>query len=236
MPCPTILEFANIANASYYAREPSLANHRRVHYGQLRSGFKGSFYELANVSSPYIVIAFAGTDDDTTEQTDEGDVLADSGFAGPRVIAATTVLNRGAAMALRAGLHRLNQQVQGALELTRQALNDAGPNRPVYVTGHSLGGGLAQIVCSRMQLQGVAFNAPATSQLNIPEIPRSRFLNVNEDSDPVSRAAGLIGNHQGRTRTVNAGVSGLKESHQIVSLIRYMQSGRGSGLASQTPF
>ena len=55
---------------------------------------------------------------------------------------------------------RVNAQIDDALVLTKQAIKQAEENGygPVYVTGHSLGGALAQITACHYNLPGDAFN------------------------------------------------------------------------------
>jgi len=67
---------------------------------------------------------------------------------------------------------RMNQQAKDALELTERVMNLArARDVPVTVTGHSLGGCLAQITAAKYGLHGETFNAYGAASLNqrIPE-------------------------------------------------------------------
>ncbi|SDX76198.1 XVIPCD domain-containing protein [Lysobacter enzymogenes] len=67
---------------------------------------------------------------------------------------------------------RTNQQARDALALTERAMELARPkNAPVTVTGHSLGGCLAQIAAAKYGLHGETFNAYGAASLDqrIPE-------------------------------------------------------------------
>jgi hypothetical protein len=62
---------------------------------------------------------------------------------------------------LRIGLRIMPNQASSARKMVKAAKEIAGPNRRVSVTGHSLGGGLAQIVGVWENVPFVTFNAPA---------------------------------------------------------------------------
>lgn len=94
---------------------------------------------------------------------------------------------------------RIAAHSDDALALTRQALvlASALPATTVSVTGHSLGGGLAQIAAHRFGLRGETFNAygAAGPAWGIPEGGR-QMLNHVMAGDAVSAA----GRHFGRVR------------------------------------
>ena len=236
MSGPTFLDFARMANACYYANDPLVPVYTRVFYGQLESGFKASRY-TANVGAAGgdTVVCFAGTDSDETEVTDSGDKLADLGFAGAAVAGIVSQISPLLGLAVSAGQRRLMEQVNGALEFTRQAQYFGGPQGRVYVCGHSLGGGLAQIICAQLGLQGVAFNAPAVSQMGYSIAPPERFFCVNQARDPVSGGTSFIGGHLGTVINIDNG-SGLAAAHFLGPIVSYLESGSGAALGARHPF
>ncbi|ALN89144.1 XVIPCD domain-containing protein [Lysobacter gummosus] len=117
------------------------------------SGYQGVVFQREG--SNEIVVAHRGTEF-TREFID--DVLrADGGMVGQRA----------------------NQQAQDALEFTRKAMERAGEQGvPITVTGHSLGGCLAQVTAAKLGLQGETFNAYGAADLNM-RIPEGGHQVVN---------------------------------------------------------
>lgn len=120
----------------------------RAHVDNPRTGYQGTIYQREDTGE--IVVAHRGTEFDR-EAFKDG-VLADAGM----------VLNRS------------NLQAEDAIALTRQALTMAAtdaakdgvdPN-PVTVTGHSLGGTLAQVSAHHFGLTGETFNAFGAASLD----------------------------------------------------------------------
>lgn len=237
MPSPSFLEFAEISNAAYYAAGAPTTNFTRVHYGQLASGFKASRYDLANGSSPFTVVAFAGTDSSETEQTDSPvlDVLSDVGFSGATVAGVVGAISPGLGLVAAAGARQLEDQITGAVEFTRQAQYFAGSRGTVYVTGHSLGGGLAQIIAAQMDLRGVAFNAPTVSQMRRGTRAPDQFYNINQRLDPVSGGTSVIGNHLGSVIQIDSG-AGIADAHFLGPVIEYLRESAGSRIGRRRPF
>lgn len=97
------------------------------------SGYQGVVYR--NIKTNEIIIAHRGTEFDRQ-------AILDGGVDAAMVSA------------------RVNAQIDDALVLTKQAIKQAEENGygPVYVTGHSLGGTLAQITAHHYNLPGDAFN------------------------------------------------------------------------------
>lgn len=94
-------------------------------------------------------------------------------------------------------VNRTNPQAQDAIELTKQALAFArsseertGRTQQVTITGHSLGGALAQISAHHFGLGGETFNAYGAASLGyrIPEGGRAMVNHVIA-TDPVSAAS-----------------------------------------------
>lgn len=240
MPGPTIIEFARMADACYLASETLLPLSTRIHYGQLPSGFKGSRYRSDVGGKFAIVVSFAGTDSDDTEKTDTGDKLANIGFAGPTpgaVMIATGNVVAGlvTTVLVAMGAARLNAQINDAMELVRQAQAFAKADEEVFVTGHSLGGGLAQIVGATMGLRGVAFNAPAVSQLGYQLTDSARFVTVNIANDPVSVGTKALGRHLGEVVTIDTGDDPL-DAHRQVRMVAALTAGPNKPVGDRQPF
>lgn len=124
----------------------------RAHVNNPKTGYQGTVYQ--HPDSDEIIVAHRGTEFDR-EAFKDG-VLTDGGMV----------------------LARANQQANDAIALTGRALAFAskleaeGKARPeVTVTGHSLGGTLAQISAHHFGLRGETFNAygAASLGLRIPE-------------------------------------------------------------------
>jgi pimeloyl-ACP methyl ester carboxylesterase len=227
MPSPTIHEFAAMADASYVVnREPLVPNYTRIHFQVSPTGFKGSRFHLAEGRATYRVVAFAGTDFGGENGTDTNDLLADVGFSGadpgPLQYIASPVLS----VILARGRQQLMAQITDALAMTAQAVMSAEGPSNVYVVGHSLGGGLAQIVAAKLGIRGIAFNAPTVSQLGYDISPKENFLSINQFNDPVSAATRAIGNHLGVLREVNNGTDGFG-AHSMKALVDYFGSSGG---------
>ena len=119
------------------------------HLDNPKTGYQGTIYQ--RVDSGEIIVAHRGTEFDREALRDG--VLADGGM----------VFNRS------------NLQVPEAIELTRRAVqlseaqapDDGGQAPPVTVTGHSLGGTLAQVSAHYFGLKGETINAYGAASLNL---------------------------------------------------------------------
>ncbi len=134
-----------------------------------RTGYQGTVYQRRDTNE--IVVAHRGT-----EQIFLDGVVTD----GAMVIA------------------RSNPQAADALALTERALimarregADTGHTPEVSVTGHSLGGALAQISAHHHGLRGETFNAYGTASLLSYRIPEGgdQIINHVMAADPVSAAS-----------------------------------------------
>jgi hypothetical protein len=94
------------------------------------NGLQGGIYQ----NDKELIVAFKGTQPGTTKGSD---ITAD----------------------IRLALGVLPNQAGGAYAMTKMAAN-ISQGRPVTVVGHSLGGGLAQVVGVWAEVNFVAFNAP----------------------------------------------------------------------------
>lgn len=141
----------------------------REHVNNPRTGYQGTIYQ--RVDSSEIVVAHRGT-----EQVWRDGVVTDGSMVA----------------------NRTNPQVDDAVALTRRALGyseaigrQAGRDAPeVTVTGHSLGGTLAQVSAHHFDLRGETFNAYGAASLDrrIPE-GGNRVLNHVMAADAVSAAS-----------------------------------------------
>lgn len=148
------------------------------HYSNSRNGYQGTIYQ--RVDTGEIVVAHRGTEVDK----------------GPKAIVQDAVYTDGSM-----ALSRINPQAEDAIELTRRALRYAERDSRVFsekpqvtVTGHSLGGCLAQITAHHFDLRGETFNAYGAASLNrrIPE-GGSTVLNHVMAGDTVSAASPHFG-------------------------------------------
>lgn len=156
-------EHANLSSDAYIDRIPGVRPHNtrdRVELGGIeykilehvdnpRNGYQGTIYQRVDTGD--IVVAHRGT-----EQLLLDGAIADGGMV----------------------TRRTNLQAPDALALTERALARAelersrfGESREVTVTGHSLGGCLAQITAHHFGLRGETFNAygAVSLGLRIPE-------------------------------------------------------------------
>ncbi|MGY1459208.1 MULTISPECIES: DUF6792 domain-containing protein [unclassified Luteimonas] len=142
------------------------------HVDNPRTGYQGTVYQQLDTGA--IVVAHRGTEFDREPFRDG---LADAGMA----------------------MARHNVQIKDAVELTRWAVDQSrsedvvgtyGHAPEVTVTGHSLGGTLAQATAHHFGLRGETFNAYGAASLDrrIPEGGHD-VLNHVMATDPVSAAS-----------------------------------------------
>jgi hypothetical protein len=158
------------------------------HANNPRTGYQGTIYQ--KVDSGEIVVAHRGT-----EEVWKDGIVAD----GAMVVA------------------RTNPQADDAIALTGRALQYArtysSVNPPeVTVTGHSLGGTLAQVSAHYYDLRGETFNAYGAGSLDrrIPDGPNDRMINHVMSADVVSAASGHYG--EVRTYATEKEISVLRQS------------------------
>ncbi|WAC61697.1 lipase [Pseudoxanthomonas sp. SL93] len=144
------------------------------HYDNPKTGYQGTIYQRADTGE--IVVAHRGTEFDREPKQD--------GVADGAMVMA-----------------RVNAQVPEALALTRRAMDRArsladelGGMPEVTVTGHSLGGTLAQITAHRFNLRGEAFNPYGAASLKYGVADGGdRFINHVMAGDTVSAASPQYG-------------------------------------------
>ena len=144
------------------------------HADNPETGYQGTIYQRADTNE--IIVAHRGTEFDR-EAIRDG-LQADGGM----------VFNRS------------NLQVPDAIALTQRAIQAAqaqamgGVTPPVTVTGHSLGGTLAQVTAHHFDLRGETFNAYGANSLGL-RIPEGGNAVTNHvmAGDMVSAASGHYG-------------------------------------------
>jgi hypothetical protein len=158
------------------------------------TGFHGTAYR--QVESPYaVVIAYRGTDSD----------FQNHALTGIQDLAVDAVMVAD----------RFNPQEADARRFTQQVLDKAQaqgiPHELVTVTGHSLGGTLAQVEAWRFGLRGQTFNAYGATELalGVPE-GGSQVINNMLAGDPVSGCSRHFG--QVRTYATPADIAGLRDA------------------------
>ena len=180
-------DHADLAKDAYNARQMTGALDKPVpigrheyrvlaHHDNPRTGYQGTIYQ--RVDTHEIVVAHRGTEFDR-EALKDG-LLADGGMV----------------------LSRSNLQASDAITLTRKALQlaqekatgEGGIAPPVTVTGHSLGGTLAQVTAHHFDLRGETFNAYGATSLGL-RIPAggSSVTNHVMAGDLVSAASAHYG-------------------------------------------
>ncbi len=148
------------------------------HYSNPRNGYQGTIYQRADTGE--LVVAHRGTEVDKGIKPIIQDALYTDGSMA---------------------LSRVNPQAQDAIALTRRAQERANEISETYgrapqlsVTGHSLGGTLAQVTAHHFGLKGETFNAygAASLGLRIPE-GGNTVLNHVMAGDTVSAASPHFG-------------------------------------------
>lgn len=178
-------QYAALASDAYIDRMPGGKDitldgvaYKVLEHMSRSSGYQGTIYQRADTGQ--IVVAHRGTEFDKEPWKDG--LFTDGGM----------VLNRD------------NRQTDDAIELTKRALNYASLNLDGYVpppqvtvTGHSLGGTLAQITAHHFNLRGETFNAYGAPSVR-ERMPAggNSVLNHVMAGDPVSAGA----RHYGQVR------------------------------------
>ena len=139
-----------------------------------RTGYQGAVYR--DLATGEYIVAHRGTEFDREAMRDG--VIADGGMVAARI----------------------NTQMPDAMALTRWAVQQSrlnptnGEPSEVSVTGHSLGGTLAQATAFRFQLPGHTFNAYGAIGINgIPDDARAPVVNHARVTDVVSAGNRHVG-------------------------------------------
>ncbi|HEY4250815.1 MAG TPA: hypothetical protein VGM87_06430 [Roseomonas sp.] len=218
MPAPvTFLEFARIAMMAY---EPAITRAgsfaRFSPMDRRASGFQGAVYRRANGGGLDWVVGIAGTQ---ATDTAGADVVADVGFGGPGASLAAgavagaigTLLPLGALAGPALGSYAsggslmLEAQCRAAGELVGNANQVMGRGDRLYVTGHSLGGGIAQIMAARYGVPAICFNPPTVTAVPgvVSEYQRTKasVVCLQVKNDLINRTS-AFGNWLGKVLTL----------------------------------
>ncbi|MBR0653834.1 hypothetical protein [Plastoroseomonas arctica] len=230
----TYLEYAAIAAAAYY---PTRADTGRgfARFSPMRremSGFQGAIYRRAGGGTNAWVVGIAGT-----QPTDGGgaDVVADAGFGG----AAGAVFGIPGAILSLAGAVLLSRQCASAEQLVTEARAAMARGDSLSITGHSLGGGIAQIVAARTGVTAMAFNPPAVTAVGGVAAAYGRtkpkITNLKVKNDPINYS-GAVGGWLGKVVILNSPRSG-GDAHSIDRTIAELSpAGAFSALGGSDPF
>lgn len=230
MPAPITLHFAQLSEAVYNTATRTVAGFARASDMTSWSAFQGCLFSRAGTGGGTDIVAtFAGTN-----PSQPGDIAADVGFGG---VTPLTIPLLGPVLTA-AGQIFLADQVRGALTIVRMAQQRAvGANDKVYVTGHSLGGGLAQIVAALGGTPAVCFSAPAVTAVAgvglAQAIRRTPIVCIKVDNDPINATA-AVGQWLGkvvRLRTSRTGGA----AHSITGTVADL-AGPLAGMGSADPF
>ncbi|MCB4363087.1 hypothetical protein KIH07_05035 [Hydrogenophaga taeniospiralis] len=153
-------DYADLALDSYASRAVTLKGERPAtigghkyrildHHDNPRTGYQGSIYQRVDTNE--IIVAHRGTEFDR-------EALKDGLFADGGMVLTRSNLQATDAIAL----------TQKALQLAQEKSNgEGGSAPPVTVTGHSLGGTLAQVTAHHFDLRGETFNAYGATSLGL---------------------------------------------------------------------
>lgn len=185
----TSRQYAELARDTYNTRSITNKQDRPIEIGST------AYEVLAHASNG--TTGYQGT---IYRRVDTGDlVVAHRGTEGDQGILA--LVQDGILTDGRMALSRANVQANDAIELTRRALTISastgvrtGQPPEVTVTGHSLGGCLAQITAHHFNLRGETFNAYGAASLD-RRIPGGGHSVINHVMalDPVSAASPHFG-------------------------------------------
>lgn len=251
MPAPvTFVEFARIAMMAYepaISRAGSFARYSPME--RRLSGFQGAVYRRASGSGIDWVVGIAGT------QAEEGDadLAADAGFGGPA--AGALGLGAGAGLAVLSpltagtgsrlgliglgGAAMLEAQCRAAGELVTNVNQVMGRGDRLHVTGHSLGGGIAQIMAARYGVPAVCFNPPTVTA--VPGVEgdylrtRPAVVCLQVKNDLINRTS-AVGNWLGKVLTLPS-PRGMAEAHSIgLTVAELSPRGAFATLGGSDPF
>nr|WP_314074267.1 hypothetical protein [uncultured Roseococcus sp.] len=236
MTTMTTLGYATLADGVYYDTVSQLGSFARQ---TLRpneiSGFHAALYMRAVGGQLEYVVSFAGS------ETDQGmvDWRADLGFGGSKGQIALAALGGLAGIGLAAHAERLlAQQRASAIAFTIQAMQ-AAKNSRLTLTGHSLGGGLAQMAAAATGVAAVTFSAPAVSAVKGVEASfgrsRPKIVNFRVKNDPVNISE-QAGKRLGVVVTMMS-PRGIDAAHQIPNTLEELRpQGQFSTTGARDPF
>jgi hypothetical protein len=255
-PHPTVLDFANVAGAAYgpafggpvsptapggWSILPSTPSITKV-------GFKGAIYSRGGD----LIAAFCGTEG----AADGGnDIISDLGFGSRRARQVAAVMavappilylpQLAAALlntAATVGDAFLSRQSASAIDmanLAKTVATQAGGRR-AYITGHSLGGGLAQIAAAHTGLRAVTFNpAPASNVRGIAALYARQggaVVNFLVQGDPINGTR-AVGDWLGDCIMLASTTRGnMADAHRLGPTIDELTFGGFQGIGRMNPF
>ncbi len=245
MPRPTTFkEFAWLCTVVYEPTISATFGFARFNDTVRRaSGFQGAIFRRSNGSGLDWVVAVTGTQPDREMGVD---VVADAGFGGPKGmaigLAATVVvplLGPVLTTLSATGQGLLTHQCQCAEELVKHARRAMDRKDRVYITGHSLGGGIAQIISARTGVAAVAISSPAVTA--VPGVSaswqrtHSPIVCLRVRNDPINQT-GMLGQWLGRVVLLNSPRTG-GDAHSILQTAQELSpQGQFTTLGEQDPF
>jgi hypothetical protein len=199
MDALTTCDFAGLANAVYADEVLHWAGFTRQSYMFNGLGFAAALYTRKSGAKTNFVLSYAGTD-----RKELDDWRADAGFAGINF--------------------RLLSQITGALEAVAHSRRFSQRD-PLVLTGHSLGGGLAQIIAAFTGLPAVTFSAPTVS--SVPNVEKAylrdkpKIVNFRILNDPVN-CSEVMGHRIGAVITLLTPRS-IATAHQMENTLAELQ-------------
>lgn len=229
-PRITFRDFAAICVAAYDVTASTAASFARFGETDQRfSGFQGAIYRRSSGGGLDWVVGVAGT-----QPTDGGgvDLVADAGFGG----GLTTIVSPLLALA-STGL--LWHQISCAEDLVRNARAGMGRGDRLFITGHSLGGGIAQCVAARMGITCLAISAPTVTRVAGVEAAhartKARIVCLQIRNDPINHTK-HVGRWLGRVEWLESPRTG-GDAHAIDKTLAELQpAGSFSTIGQRDPF
>jgi hypothetical protein len=236
MPTPIrLVEFARLCAAIYNSAVTSAAGFTRSGFTQRKNGFQGAYFSRPNGQGADYVVTVAGTQ----PGDDYGaDIVADAGFGGNLSRAAGLIVPVIGPI-LAAGPTALEKQLSLAEQMVGMARRIATrPGDRVFITGHSLGGGIAQIVAARTGVPAVAISAPAVTAVSGVEAAwrrtRAPIFCLRIRNDPINETA-RVGSWLGRVQTLPSNRTGM-DAHSIdLTFLELSPSGQFSTTGNDAP-
>jgi len=174
----TYYDCAQIAAAVYDFELSEVGGFSRHHPLKKWNGFQGAIFKTGG-DKKAVVVAFTGTNEKKLV-----DSVANAGF-GQKPLATTGYITLAAVGALA-----LASQARSARSLYDIAVSELQPGDSIYLSGHSLGGGLALMVAAATGCPCVTFNAPSVSGVAriVAKAKKSKgkIIRVQAAGDPIN--------------------------------------------------